>query len=605
MIDARLTIRAGTATRQVSLPDYLDANAEEAAHEAEYTWIKGLRHLPVDGATFRDRFSARGDSLWWFTELYLHKRQAVLDIHRAIAAATALLDRESPSEIIDCAGSPLVAHVVREIAIRRRVRPAAAVSSMAWWRRLLALDARARTLTLSALATRERRRTADAAGVANVAAFVHRAFWRPGITTGSAEAYIGAILSELESRAGGVRYIGVGPATNFRAHRRLDARRDERAAVVPVERFAQLPALRESRGVWRKRYRHYRAMTRSGALRDAARIDGIDCWPIVREELAGVAWLQWPWSVRTMDEAAAALDACRPSAIVTYAEAGGWGRALILEARRRGIPSAGLQHGFIYRHWLNYRHERDELDATGTPPFPYPTRTLLFDDYAARHLVEAGRLPAHSLCVTGSPRLEALAADMFSLTADAIGEVRARLNVAAGERLVLVTTKEKEARGRLRQFVDAAAGMPGVVVAIKPHPAETSSAYDAHLGEARRITVLSPDAPLAPLLAAANAVVTVNSTVALDAARLEVPALVIGLPNNLSPFVELGALAGAADSAELEAQLRRILYDEGFREGLAARRRAVFGEPVKAHERRAAVRSAEAVLELVRQRQTG
>ena len=44
-------------------------------------------------------------------------------------------------------------------------------------------------------------------------------------------------------------------------------------------------------------------------------------------------------------------------AVVTYAEAGGWGRALVLEARRRGIASVGLQHGFIYRHWLNYRHE--------------------------------------------------------------------------------------------------------------------------------------------------------------------------------------------------------------------------------------------------------
>ena len=64
-----------------------------------------------------------------------------------------------------------------------------------------------------------------------------------------------------------------------------------------------------------------------------------------------------------MDEAAAALDALQPRAAVTYAEAGGWGRALVLECRRRNIPTAGLQHGFIYRHWLNYLHEPDEMDA--------------------------------------------------------------------------------------------------------------------------------------------------------------------------------------------------------------------------------------------------
>ena len=34
-----------------------------------------------------------------------------------------------------------------------------------------------------------------------------------------------------------------------------------------------------------------------------------------------------------------------------------------------------------------------------------------------------------------------------------------------------------------------------------------------------------------------------NSTVAIDGLVLGVPALVIGLPNNLSPFVEAGAMA--------------------------------------------------------------
>ena len=73
----------------------------------------------------------------------------------------------------------------------------------------------------------------------------------------------------------------------------------------------------------------------------------------------------------------------------------------------------------------------------------------------------------------------------------------------------------------------------------------------------RRVTRrCRPSAPLAPLLAACRAVVTVNSTVALDAAVLGIPALVIGLPNNLSPFVEAGALAGAATPAEIAPAAR-------------------------------------------------
>lgn len=608
MMDARVTIRAGSGAKQVVLADYLGPAAEEAAHEAAYWWIKSLRRLPIDGNSFRDRFTARGDSLWWFTELYLHKQRVVLDIHRAVSAANAVIDREGPAEITALTGSPVALHAVHAVAAARgvRLRSTSGVSRAGWWRRLAALDARARGLTLSAMATPERWRRAEASrrGV-TVAAFVHRAFWRSGATDGSAESYIGAILSDLEQRAGveAVRYVGIGPTSNFRAHRRLlSGASGSSSAVTPIERFAGRDALRASRAVWRRRYTDFRAMTRAASLRGAARIEGIDCWPLIREQLAGVAWLQWPWSVRAMDEAAATLDALRPQAIVTYAEAGGWGRALILESRRRGIPSAGLQHGFIYRHWLNYRHEADELEAAGTPAFPYPTRSLVFDDHAAGHLVDKGHLPADSVCVTGSPRLDELAARIAALPHEAVARMRTDLGVGEDGRLVLVTTKEREARASLPAFLDAALRVPGVVVAIKPHPAETAAAYSPYLSNRPGVRVLSPDAPLAPLLAAADVVVTVNSTVAIDAGALDIPALAIGLPNNLTPFVEAGAIAGSPDPAGDAAVLERILYDQRFRHQLAAGRGAVFGTPGMARERGAAARSATVVLDLIQQK---
>ena len=93
--------------------------------------------------------------------------------------------------------------------------------------------------------------------------------------------------------------------------------------------------------------------------------------------------------------------------------------------------------------------------------------------------------------------------------------------------------------------------------------------------------------------------VTVNSTVAVDAAVVGIPALVIGLPNNLSPFVEAGVLAGA-QSSQIEQQLARILYDEGFRQQLAAARRDFLRRHAIVSTGVAAVRSAEAVLELMR-----
>jgi hypothetical protein len=594
MLDATLSVTSRGRTRRVSLGAYIDAAAEERAHADEYSWIKGLRNLPVDGSPFRERFTARRDSLWWFSEVYLHKSRVVLDLHRALAGLTGLLEAEGPTSVIVEDGPMLLRHLASQLLPLRKVAGSAPLEASAWDGRLRAMDLRARRLNLLARIAPDRFRRASGRASPDIAAFVHRAFWTGGGEDGGAETYIGPVLRELERRAGAnaVQYVGVGPSTHFRAHRvwRLGRSAD---AIVPIERYAPRAALAESRQVWRQRRAHLAAMERSPALRDWAMVGGIDAWPVVRELLAGIAWLQWPWSVRSMDDAGATLDMLQPRVAVTYAEAGGWGRALILEARRRGIPTAGLQHGFIYRHWLNYLHEPDEMSDDERTGFPRPTRTLLFDAYAEQHLRARGRFPEASLVVTGSSRLDALVATVRQLPQSAAQDLRQRLGISGD--IVLVATKEREARPHLPALIEAASQIPGVTLVIKPHPAESADVYGAAVKDRGAVKVVGSDQSLAPLLASARAVVTVNSTVALDAGVLGVPALAIGLPNNLSPFVEAGALAGATGQAELASTLERILYDEGFRQQLAERRVLILGRSAMTSDGQAALRTAGAI----------
>ena len=601
MSDATLVLVSGSARKLVSLSDYLTAADAEHAHENAYVWIKSLRGIEMDGGSFRQRFTARGDSLWWFTEIYLHKQRIVLDIFRTIAAMQSLVAQERPARIEVRAAAPPMKHVIGRTAAAMNVATDAHVSWSEWSRRLFALDLHARGLTLSAYVTPDRfRRAASVARSPQVAAFIHRAFWRSGGDEGSAESYIGPVLAALEQRAGAgaVRYVGIGPQTNFRQRRRVGITQAGSRAVVAVERYAPLSTLRESRRIWGRRYEHFRVLSGNHALKSASRIQGIDCWPLIKEQLAGIAWLQWPWSVRAMDEAAAALDRLEPSSVLTYAEAGGWGRALVLEARRRRIPSVGLQHGFIYRHWLNYLHEVDEMQEDGsTDGFPAPTRTLVFDAYAAEHLRRFGRFAPESLRVTGSPKLDALVQGVREVTPGAIASARRVVGAGATDTLVLVTTKEREAREALPALVAAAGEVRNVLLVIKPHPAETEGVYDAVARGRERVRVVSPSTPLPPLLAASRALVTVNSTLALDAAVAGVPALVLGLPNNLSPFVEAGVLAGA-EPPQISRTLERILYDEGFRAQLESARQVFLERYAMQADGRAAARAADAVLQI-------
>src|SRR5687768_7552240 len=167
-------------SRTVALTSYLGGVAEAGARDAEYAWIKQLRSLPVDGVPFRQRFTVRDDSLWWFTEIYLHKQRAVLDIFRTILATESLIDREQPKTLEVAAGSALVRDLVPQVAASRGVTCAGRVPGREWESRLSRIRWRARALTWSAFASRLRNTRPPAVVPPAVAAFVHRAFWRSG-----------------------------------------------------------------------------------------------------------------------------------------------------------------------------------------------------------------------------------------------------------------------------------------------------------------------------------------------------------------------------------------------------------------------------------------
>ncbi len=571
MLTSLIVIGAGGARHPVDLATRQSADVQERVRVEANAWIKRLRLVPYDGLSMRERFTFRGDSLWWFTEIYLHKMRRLDDAIETLFVLESAVAHLSPARLEIGCGSRASAVAARAFADARGV-PVDIDERVV---RARHVD-RGLLVGVSAWLSRLRPAPRPPAGPARVAAFVHTAFWKADASGNSGrESYVGDVLDAVSARvsAGDLRLVGVGPRRTFRTRRWWDpVVSGSTHEVVPVEHYAPQRALDESLALWRDRERLAREVTRGDAIHDAGRFSDYDLWPLLSAELADAARIQWTWSARAMDEARAALQTLAPEVAVTYAEAGGWGRALVLEARRLGIPTVGLQHGFIYRHWLNYRHEPDELQPVGHDAgFPLPTRTLLFDRYAQATLETMGHVPPDALAVTGSPRLDEFAARIDAIRAGRAA-VRTSLGVAPGDRLLVLAAKASEIGPHLPALF-AAVRRDGLRLAIKPHPAEPREAYLAHVPDGAPVDVHAPHADLGRLLAVADGVVTMNSTVAIDALALGIPALVIGLPNNLSPFVDAGVMIGAT-GADVPAALDTLLYDRQAREALLERGRA-------------------------------
>ena len=552
-----LRIETPSGASQVDLAGYLDATAAERAADEANAWIKALRRLEVDGRTLRDRFRYRGASLWWFTELSLAKERIIAAAFRTLAALEALIERESPQSLELVSGDWVTRTIVAALAEQRSIPytgPSAVRASTHRrgrdWVAGLSYLGETLQARLRPAVTPERDRC-------DLAVFVHSAFWQvPNDENGysGSDVYIGSVIRELQRRLPEHRLqlVGIGPRVSYRARDRGGSSAPQRPALpfAQVEQYASWRSVWPSLRLWLRRHTMRHALLGSEAVRRAAVVRGCDLWPVVSEELSRVATQQLPWSARAMDDVGAAFDALQPRAVVTYAEAGAWGRALVLEGQRRGIPVVGIQHGFIYRHWLNYLHEPDEMRLSEDNPadrgFPLPDVTLVFDGYTAAHLECAGRFPDTTVKVTGSPALDRLAAAVARLTPDDLAAVRADAGARPDQQVVLVVTKFTEVGSVFPALVRAVATLPSVHTVVKCHPSETPKPYEDVAEGIPNMAVLRANHDLPSLLAAARLVITVNSTVAFDAMTLGIPALTVALPNNLSPLVDAGVMVGLA-----------------------------------------------------------
>ena len=196
--DAVVVVESESGRRRVRLGDFLSPAEIERADREAIAWIKAARHADVDGLPLRDRLVYRGDSLWWFVEVYLHRMRVIETLIRAVTASENLFAALRPRAVEVVRGDEIAREVLaigarRHGAVYRGIRPRP-------WRDALTfagtLGASAQ-FALRAVGSRLRHRPAIAGAASDrrpIAVFVHSAFWRD---TADREAYVGPILRQI------------------------------------------------------------------------------------------------------------------------------------------------------------------------------------------------------------------------------------------------------------------------------------------------------------------------------------------------------------------------------------------------------------------------
>jgi len=295
----------------------------------------------------------------------------------------------------------------------------------------------------------------------------------------------------------------------------------------------------------RRRARHYRSLIR--------RV------PAIR---AGLEEERWRWTDPLIDTRLPAIidrvtfyaEQCLsfartapPSLVMMMDEKSLIARLLPRACAMAGVPTLDMQHGVL----------ASEPSLRGVAY----SKLCVFGDSTKDALIEHG-VDEATIEVTGCPRFDALAATRPTPRA----EVVHRLGLDIGRAVIMVATQPvkytitpKVKQDFLEALVEAAASV-GFQLLIKKHPHEKDDIVERAV-EGLADVLVTRKGRLADMLSASDALVTVHSTVALEALILDRPVVAYrpdGMPE-LVPFCSREAADVARDGAELAERIRFLL----------------------------------------------
>ncbi len=561
--------------------DALGDDPEMPLYRAAADWTQQFGTIAVDagGQTLKEALRYRGTTLWWWAELYLHHNTDAARRVRFLETVARTAEASGAGAVATHGLSPDQTLLVERLCVSR---------GLGFARGEINADTRVSgrsALTAGLLEASKMVATAakgagggDERLVPRSVVFVsHAAFWKSR-TSGegeeeSYEHYFEALLSESKRRGLPIVTLGVGPQSTFRTRstslkwkERLSLRRDER--YVHINRFVTpklaamaLKAFGDALSV-RRRFQNAPSLRRAFAHRGVAFDD------LSADDLGRTLLHQVPWAARCLLEFEAAFGELDPRLVCLYAESSGLGRAAIAAARSLKLKTLGVQHGILYPNYFSYERTPADL-ALGTP---MPDTTAMYGEDGVRMLETAFGYPRGRVVATGSPRYDALAAQIKAVSRD---QSRKGLGLGASDKLVILASRytgirdtHKASGPAFPALLDAVGRTFGARLLVKPHPAEPADAYDkdiAAVAPGDRVRVMA-ESSLSDLLPAADLLVTVESLSATEALVAGVPVVVLRHPTNLRDLVACGAAVGVPEGEDPQATLEALLRDEEVRE---------------------------------------
>ncbi len=280
-------------------------------------------------------------------------------------------------------------------------------------------------------------------------------------------------------------------------------------------------------------------------------------------------------------------------------------RLLLLRANPRPLAYLWLTLGSIYppRQFLR-KMALEMVKSTYTiSSYTEGLNIATMSPFARNAYLSMG-VPADKVFVTGQPRFDLIGQKKYDRK-----RFMAELGVPEDKGIVVLATQplgsfwtEGDREEFINTVISALSEFPEKQLVIKLHPGEKMAEYQqmlAKMEEDRAIICQKID--LYELLHACDLLMTVHSTVALEAMLLNKPVITINLTGkpDLMPYAESGAALGVYQRRALAPAINKALYDPEVRKNLAQSREKFISKYAYRPDGQAAKRVTELITRLI------
>jgi hypothetical protein len=387
-----------------------------------------------------------------------------------------------------------------------------------------------------------------------------------------ADAFWAPVMEEL-LRRGERDFVSTFPLTGldpwYRPWRGIRAVRARKRAAKPFvhrsfESFWGLGCHRARRRARKELMDAWRSAEGDPGFDEAALLAGVP-GAALREEFRYYFANVLPRAAEQIETARRAVARLAPDVVAMLNEHGRFERALTAAARSGRVRVIALQHGVISEEERFYMFSRDEVSPDldfRSPYVPLPDVTAVYGEYYRRLLAEKSSYPESAVRVTGAPRNDRLfRSEPPGLRVQVLGG----LGLDPERKTVLWATQTHglgadETRRSIEEVARMMAELPGVQLVVKLHPNEEQSGEAYRTLPAGRTRIASAEADTIALVRACDLLVTKTSTVALEAAALRKPVVILNLSGMRDIVDYSGNIAlGATLPGELGSAVGKLL----------------------------------------------